>query len=326
MKRAISFLIIATAVFVGEQIVSSPRVEPVLPAEDLSIAEAPVLPKDATMLFVGDIMLSRMVGARIIEKNDFRYPFLLAAHTLRSADLTFGNLEGPISRRGKNVGSIYSFRADPYVLEGISFAGFDALSVANNHAWDYGREAFLDTLELLDEKRIFTIGVGKDFTEAHAPKVLTAGDARVALLGYTDLVFKTLGNPESVPAIARPDIETIKTDIVRAKQEADLVVVSFHWGEEYQTKHNATQEALAHDAIDAGANIVVGHHPHVVQELEGYNGGYIAYSLGNFIFDQSFSEETMQGAALRVLLRGKGIAGAELVPIEINESFQPSFR
>lgn len=325
MKRAIAFLIVAAALFVGGYIVAPPKSELISPAKEEPKPEAPAAPKYATMLFVGDIMLSRSVALRMREHDDMLYPFRLAADTLRAADITFGNLENPVSLRGVKVGSIYSFRANPNVLEGVSFAGFDALSVANNHMWDYGREAFLDTLDYLKEEGILAVGGGKDYEEAHAPKVLTAGDAKVAFLGYTDLISKTLGKPESAPAIARPDIETIKADIARAKEEADLVVVSFHWGDEYQTKHNTEQEELAHEVIDAGANIVVGHHPHVVQELEGYNGGYIAYSLGNFIFDQPFSEETMKGAVLEITLKGKEIADAGLLPISINDTFQPSF-
>lgn len=293
------------------------------PSPDVLAEPVPQEPKDATLLFVGDIMLSRMVELVTRAAGDYRHPFLLLADTLRAADLVFGNLESPISARGAKAGSIYSFRASPYMMEGISFAGFDALSFANNHVWDYGRDAFLDTLEFLGEKNISPVGAGKDYAEAHAPKVLEAGDARVAFLAYTSLLPESLGKPESVPAVAFPDPQKVKDDIARAKAQADIVVVSFHWGDEYQTKHNADQEARAHEVIDAGADLVVGHHPHVVQELEQYKNGYIAYSLGNFVFDQKFSEETMKGAMLKVTLKEKTITGAELLPIRINDSLQP---
>jgi poly-gamma-glutamate synthesis protein (capsule biosynthesis protein) len=277
----------------------------------------------STLVFVGDIMLSRDIEKTMLKDNDWRYPFLKISDFLKNADLTFGNLEGPISNNGTKVGSIYSFEADPRSTEGLLYSGFDVLSVANNHIWDYGPQAFEDTLQTLKDNNIAYIGGGSSFEEAHSPVVKEVKGTRIAFLGYTNLLPPTLGTKNSKPAVAFPDQEQMILDIQKAKRLADIVVVSFHWGEEYQTKHNSFQEKLAHAAIDAGADLIVGHHPHVVQELEKYNGGNIVYSLGNFVFDQNFSEDTKAGSLLTVTVKNKKIEAVIAHKVIFTSSYQP---
>lgn len=277
-----------------------------------------------TMVFVGDIMLSRDIGKTMAEQDDWTYPFEYVKDYLQNADLAFGNLEGPISGRGKNQGSIYSFNADPFVISGLTDAGFDVMSVANNHIFDYGRDAFLDTLALLKISGIDAVGGGVNFEDAHRPVVHDVKGTKVAFLGYTNLYPRSFGDKNSVPAISYLDEGVMKHDIEIAKTLADIVVVSFHWGDEYETKHNAWQERIAREAIDAGASLVIGHHPHVVQEVEEYRGAYIAYSLGNFIFDQNFSEDTGRGLILEVKINNKKIGRVRALGVSFNSSFQPS--
>ncbi|MDO8603929.1 MAG: AmmeMemoRadiSam system protein B [bacterium] len=277
----------------------------------------------STLIFVGDIMLSREINNIMNKNSDWRYPFLKTADFLKNADLTFGNLEGPISRNGVKVGSIYSFKADPRSVEGLLYSGFDVLSVANNHIWDYGAEAFGDTLKILKDNGISYIGGGLSYEEAHMPVIREIRGAKIAYLGYTNLLSLSLGNKNSKPAIAFPDKDQIILDVQKAKMHADIVIVSFHWGDEYETQHNSFQEELAHATIDAGAHLVVGHHPHVIQEIEKYNGGYIAYSLGNFVFDQNFSEDTKSGLVLTVALRDKKIVEIRKHIIKFTPSYQP---
>lgn len=277
---------------------------------------------EVVMVFVGDIMLSRAVG-EVIKKKGARYPFLAMGEFLRRADVTFGNLESPISSRGVRVGSTYSFRADPETVEGLKYAGFDVVSIANNHIWDYGREAFEETLAILENAGIGYAGGGSDYKAAHWPIAKEVDGTRVAFLAYTDLLPRRLTSADSGPAVAFADLDEIIRDIAQAKSFADIVVVSFHWGDEYDTKHNRHQEILAKAAIDAGADLIVGHHPHAVQEVEKYNGGWIAYSLGNFVFDQNFSEETRRGLVLKVVLKGAKVAALESVAIRFNSAFQP---
>ena len=276
-----------------------------------------------TLVFVGDIMLSRGVGRMMEKKNDWQYPFLKIKDTLVEADLLIGNLEGPISSKGVKVGSIYSFRADPRAVVGLADAGFDVLSLANNHLWDYGRDAFNQTLDILREANIDYIGAGIDYPEAHQALVREVKRTKVAFLAYTDLVPISITKENSKPAVAFLDLKQIIPDIAKAKTLADLVVVSFHWGNEYETKHNQKQEALAHAVTDAGANLVIGHHPHVVQEVEKYKDGYIAYSLGNFVFDQNFSTDTRSGLILKVTVKDKKIEKVEPQKIKFTPTYQP---
>lgn len=277
----------------------------------------------STLIFVGDIMLSRNIGKLMLENDNWSYPFLKISDILGDADITFGNLEGPISNRGIKVGSIYSFRADPRSVEGLVYSGFDILSVANNHIWDYGVDAFTDTLKVLKDSGISYVGGGSSYEEAHKPIIMETKGTKVAYLAYTNLLPSFLGAKDAKLAVAFPDMEQMMIDVQKARDRADVVAVSFHWGYEYKTHHNPYQEGLAHAAIDAGADLVVGHHPHVVQDTEKYGGGYIAYSLGNFVFDQNFSEDTGSGLMLRVIIRDKKIAEIERHVIRFTPSFQP---
>ncbi len=280
-------------------------------------------PQEVRMVFVGDIMLSRKVGELMAAKKDTAFPFASTTELISSADIAFANLESPVSTGGIRSGSIYSFRANPKALEDVKLAGFDVVSIANNHIWDYGKQAFLDTLAHLSESGIAAVGGGANYGEAHAPGIFSVGKTNIAFLAYTNLLPASLGRASSTPAIARYDDDILKIDIALAKELSNFVIVSFHWGEEYQTKHNKEQERVAHLAIDAGANLVVGHHPHVVQEVEEYNGGTIAYSLGNFVFDQNFSEDTKQGLVLLVTLRNNKITDVTKKQIAFTDDYQP---
>lgn len=281
--------------------------------------------KEITMAFVGDIMLSRAIGKLMVTKQDYTFPFASTSEVIHSADIAFGNLENPISEQGVLSGSIYSFRADPQVVEGLKVAGFDIVSIANNHIWDYGKDAFNDTLKNLLENEIVAVGGGENYDEAHIPKIITVGDTRIAFLAYTNLISTSLGLASSTPSVARYNDETLANDIARAKELTDFVVVSFHWGEEYKIKHNSEQERVGKLAIDSGANIVVGHHPHVIQEVEQYSGGWIAYSLGNFIFDQNFSKDTQRGLVLLVTVKDNKTLSVKEKQVAFNDDYQPYF-
>ena len=243
---------------------------------------------------------------------------------IRSADIAFGNLESPLSSQGVRSGSIYSFRADPKAVQGLVVAGFDVVSFANNHVGDYGKQAFLDTLSLLDKAGIHAVGAGVDYTSAHKPTMITVNNTTFAFLGYTNLLPVSLGGASSTPAVARyDDDEIVKADIVQAKELADVVIVSFHFGDEYETTHNADQEHIAKLAIDSGASLVIGHHPHVVEEVEEYNGGYIFYSLGNFVFDQNFSKDTKKGLSAEVIFEGSRITRVVEREVAFTDDYQP---
>ncbi|OGZ18707.1 MAG: hypothetical protein A2175_00250 [Candidatus Nealsonbacteria bacterium RBG_13_42_11] len=284
--------------------------------------------KMINVILVGDMMLDRGVEYMIEKEGggDFKFPFLKIADYLNGADIVFGNLEGPISDQGEKVGSIYSFRAKPEAIEGLTFAGFNLLSLANNHMFDYGRRALEDTLNRLKEAEIDYVGAGFNATETFSAVIKEVKGIRVAFLAYTNLGsenWRSWGENSGMAWISENDFEKIEEDIKLAKQNSDILIVSLHAGEEYQKTPNQFQTDFSKMAIDAGADMVVGHHPHVIQGSEIYNNGYIFYSLGNFVFDQSFSEETMEGQMVKILIKGKKIKQVVPVNIKINEYFQP---
>ena len=286
-------------------------------------------PEPVTLLFGGDVMLARSVAKQIALSGDERFPFLLLASTTLPADIAFANAEGTISSRGKNQGSIYSFRADPSVVAGLSLAGFDVLSLANNHIWDWGGDALSDTREHLNTAGIATVGAGPDEVSANAPAILEAKGVRFGFLAYTTLYPASLEAEGENPGISSFSLEKAGAAIAGLKQEVDVVIVSMHWGEEYRTNSTQEQRDTAHALADLGADFVIGHHPHVTEEVETYHSpvtdrdSVIAYSLGNLVFDQYFSEETMSSFLLEVVIKGKAITSIKQIPIRLNASYQP---
>ncbi len=304
--------------------------------KSISYSSEIILPEKKTIsvVLVGDIMLNRGVEYMMkTEGNgDFRFPFSKIAKDLKKADILFGNLEGPISDKGIKVGSIYSFRAEPKVIEGLTFAGFDVISLANNHAFDYGREALEDTFLRLKTAGVDYVGAGFNEGEAYSPIIKEVNgstgspQAKIGFLAYTNLgpeSWKAGEKNSGIAWISEKEINKIKEDIKNTKEKADILIVSLHSGEEYSAQPTQFQIEFSKMAIDAGSDIVVGHHPHVVQPNEKYGNGYIFYSFGNFVFDQSFSEETMRGEILEILIKDGKIN--ELIPkkIKLNNYFQP---
>ncbi len=265
-------------------------------------------------------MLDRGVLYKAKQNSDYRFPFLKIKDRLSEADILFGNLESMISDKGHDQGGPFSFRAPPEMMEGLIFAGFDVLSIANNHSFDWTVRALVDTKERLQAEDITPIGGG---LTAYDPKVIEKEGEKIAFLGYTAVGSPGWAATETVPGVAWYTDEKMIEGIKKANELADLVVVSIHYGVEYQKEPNAEQKRISKLAIDSGADLVIGHHPHVIQPVEEYGGGIIAYSLGNFIFDQGFSEETMQGLLLEVMIKDGGIIGYEKEIIKMNQSFQP---
>jgi len=282
----------------------------------------------ATLIFVGDIMLDRGVEA-VVKKygqGDFKFPFKKIYNELHKADIIFGNLEGPISNRGIRVGSIYSFRFDPKVIEGLIFAGFNLLSLANNHALDYGKVALEDTFLKLNEAGISYVGAGFNEKEAYSLNIKEINGIRIGFLAYTNLgpkSWKAMPAYSGIAWINKENVEEIKKEIKEAKNQTDILIVSIHAGDEYQKEPNKSQIEFYQTMIDAGVDLVVGHHPHVIQPVEKYKKGYIAYSLCNFVFDQDFSEETMKGLLLKVIVDKNRIKEVISIETKMNEYFQP---
>jgi len=279
----------------------------------------------AVLVAVGDIMLSRMVARRIKENQDQKYPFLEVSDLIGQADIAFGNLECPITP-GRNINLFEMvFRADPESVNGLKYAGFDILSLANNHIFNFGQEGLTDTFSYLEKANIDYIGAGKNKQEAHNFKMLEVNGIKFAFLAYADSIFSYTFSQteESQPSIALMDVVQMKKDIFSIKNQADFIIVSMHSGIEYVSQPNAKQIEFAHAAVDTGADLVIGHHPHVVQKMEQYKGGYIFYSLGNFIFDQMWSRETRESVIAKIVFGENNIQEIDFIPILIEDFAQP---
>lgn len=285
---------------------------------------APVEIKNTSIYFVGDIMLTRGVKSSVIKNFAGDYSKLFEnVKELKEADILFGNLEGAVSDVGNNVGSKYSFRMDPIVLPVLKDAGFDIVSFANNHVGDWNITAFSDTLSRLDENGILKTGAGINKTEAENPTIIEKNGIKFGFLGFSDVGPNWLSSTDDKPGILLAGDHNIETIIKNAKTKVDVLIVSFHFGDEYKLVHNSRQETLAHLAIDSGADLIIGHHPHVMQDIEIYNSKTIVYSLGNFIFDQHFSVETMRGMLFRATYKGKELIETEQKIITLNKKYQP---
>jgi poly-gamma-glutamate synthesis protein (capsule biosynthesis protein) len=291
-----------------------------LTAADFREARLAAPPDDGIALVaVGDIMLSRTVDARM-DRWGRDYPFRKTAAFLDSADIAFGNLETPIIAGPPVKSGEMSFHADPGVEEDLAASGFDVLSLANNHTPNRGEAGLERTEELLKSAGIAFAGAGMG--DDIAPAVIESKGVRFAFLAYTDpaLVPVSYGASDGRRGTVFMDLGVMIKDVAAARRDADVVIVSMHAGIEYRAKPDSKQVEFAHAAIDAGADLVIGHHPHVVQPIERYKGGLIFYSLGNFIFDQDWSRETLDGLAVRLVFDGASLSRAELFPVSIDES------
>ena len=283
-----------------------------------------IVPDFVKLSFAGDIMLDRGVKNSVLKNFGGDYSILFDnLKILKNADIAFANLEGPVSNQGKDKHNLYSFRMDPSITPALKGAGIDIVSVANNHVGDWGREAYVDTLANLKENEILYTGGGNTKNEAEEPTIVEKYGLKIGYLGFSDkgpIEMEASQDKAGLLLANNPRFDEI---IKNASQKVDYLVVSFHFGEEYQTKHNARQEYLAHQAIDAGAKIVVGHHPHVIEDTEVYKNGFIIYSLGNFIFDQAFSANTMQGLLLEIKLKKDGSMFVTKNIVKLSRFFQP---
>jgi len=248
------------------------------------------------LLFVGDIMMTRYVEKKIKRLDkEFIYPFENVIDYLKSFDYVIANLEGPISDKGVKVGSKYSFRMKPDVAKALSKANINVVNLANNHIFDYGRVAFEDSLKNLEKNNI------KYFGNSYEPLIIEKGGVKIGFLGFSDFLKHLEVREEKIGiAVVNSNLSEI---IKKAKEKVDILIVSFHWGEEYKKIANERQRKIAKIAIDSGADLVIGHHPHVIQNIEKYKDKFIFYSLGNFVFDQNFSKETMIGGGVEVYIK-----------------------
>ena len=299
-----------------------------------------------TLTFVGDVAALRSE------------PRLMLEHVwpvFREADIAFCNCEWPLCDRGQpwpgKAGRVV--RCPPSAIEAFTAAGIDVVSLANNHTMNYGPEGLLQTIEVLDSAGIAHCGGGADLQAAHRPAILQRNGTRVAFLAYTSCYQPGFGATERGTGLAAVRVDTVyrqhrraieepgaalevtctpdpvdkarmEADVRRAKQEADLVVVSWHWGQTIGPRNLLDyQRELGHAAIDAGARLIVGHSPHVLQGIEAYGGGVVCYSLAQFGFDMPEAHVGNETAVVRCTVAGDGLERVSLLPALTEPDMRP---
>ena len=274
-----------------------------------------------SLVFVGDVMLDAGPGRTIAAGGD---PLVLFDRVLRDADFTIGNLECPIATTGRVLGNkLWTFRADPRVL-GVLTERFDALAVSNNHSGDYGREAFVETLAHLKSAGIRPFGGGANLTEAHAPLWIERKGLRIAVLGYNEFKPRSFEAGATWPGVAWSEDSQVVADIQAARKAGAHIVVPFmHWGWEREPHPGPRQRELARRMIDAGADAVVGGHPHVTQGADVYRGRPIIWRLGNFVFDGFSSRVLTTGWVLRLHVDRKGVVAWNTLEAHMDEAGTP---
>lgn len=273
-----------------------------------------------TLLFGGDAMLSRTVNAKMVAYNDYAWPLKLLAPILQAADLSIINLESPFLKNANYQvpSGSFSFRANPLALESLLISGIDVVTLANNHSLNAGQQGLIDTTDLLTTNNITVIGAGMNEDAARSGTLIETKGWQIAFLAYAYPNDYSVATADR-PGIAYMDSENLAVDIKRVRDQADLVIIIMHAGEEYTNVPNAQQKKFAHEAIDLGADVVIGHHPHWPQTWEIYKEKPIFYSLGNLVFDQMWSEQTRHGLLARLVFQEDLSGQAELIPIIIND-------
>jgi poly-gamma-glutamate synthesis protein (capsule biosynthesis protein) len=320
---------------------------PVPPAPSLSLAPpsptavpaptaAAAPPPLIRLLFTGDINPSRCPAHFALAANDFTLPFREVADRLRAADLTIGSLDGSLSDLDAPTAcgdlNNKNLIGPARMTEGLQFAGFDVITVATNHikncgtlGWTCDDRAFIDTLTNLRAADIQPVGGGADRASARAPVIVERGGVRFSFLAVSEVGSEmwagehTPGTAPLSPAAA----SAVLADIAAARRTADVVIVLPQWGEEYADAPSAQQVAWAGQMIEAGATLVMGNQAHVVQAVEAFDSGLVAYALGNFVFDQGPSLVRREGVVLEADFRGAQFVGWKLWPLRIHDLFQP---
>jgi poly-gamma-glutamate capsule biosynthesis protein CapA/YwtB (metallophosphatase superfamily) len=260
--------------------------------------------KEIKIMLLGDIMLGRTVNVRSLEKENPKYPFEKVADKLASADIVFANLESPIVQKCPKIYSGFVFCGDPQMVAGLSHAGIDVVSLANNHINNFGKRGVEDTKKYLDE-------AGIKWVTPEKLEIIEKGSTKFGFLGFEWV--------DSGPT------ENELRFIDDSNEKVDILIVAPHWGWEYQASANKNQEKWATQLVEAGADVIAGSHPHWVQNNVKINDKPVYYSLGNFVFDQMWSENTRKGIAVELTFENKKLVNEVKLPIYMREWAQPEW-
>lgn len=289
-------------------------------------------PEVTTVTIVGDVMLGRRV-ARASGDDPIR-TLRPTAKRLASAEITVGNLESTLSADGTPTQGGDSFHADPDVVKGLKLAGFDTVVLANNHLGDYGSRALRQTLARLRAAELPYVGAGRDLEEARRPVILSRDGVRIGFLA-TESIGETpaatasrpgtnrLNMPPRTGPLNERQLDRISEDIAKLSKRVDVVIVVPHWGTQYTHVPEASQRRAARAFVAAGADLVIGGHPHWVQGWEQLREAVVVHSLGNFVFDMDFQTKTMEGIFVEIVVWGDQVKAVEPVPYRMDSRFVP---
>lgn len=270
-----------------------------------------------TLAAVGDVLLVRGVGAQI-EKHGPDWVFEHVRGTLQQADIAFCNLECTLSTGGVPQRRRFRFRADPKLARVLSDNGFDVVSLANNHTLDYGREALIDTVNAVRGARMTAVGAGRNREDALKLQVVEKNGLKVGFLAYTDLPADDMVRLPDRPTVAGASLDELPSQIAAARKKCDVLVVSFHWGVEYMKRPTERQREVARACIDSGADLILGHHPHVLQRVETYKGKPIIYGMGGFAWDAKIFDAD-KSAIYIIELRRRSARLMKTIPVVSRE-------
>lgn len=260
--------------------------------------------KIRTLIATGDVIPARSVNYQNVTRKNFNWPFEKTADTIKNADITFINLESPLITNCPVTQEGMIFCGDLKNVHGLEFAGVDVVNLANNHSGNYGKQGIIETVNQLNQANILSAGLGD-------PVYKNARGLIFSFLGYN--------------ALEKINEEQICQDIKFAKAKSQVLVIAFHWGIEYTAQPSEFQKELAHKAIECGADLIIGNHPHWIQPVEIYQGKLIAYAHGNFIFDQMWSEKTKYGVVGKYTFYDDKLIDTEFLPVKIENYGQPYF-
>lgn len=273
-----------------------------------------------TLVFVGDVMLDDGPGATLAAGED---PLAHVASLFEGADLVVANLECPVATTGVEVPKPWAFRAHPRAIDVVK-RHVGAVALANNHSGDFGDDALVETLLLLDRAGVPRVGAGRDLVEAHLPVMFERNGVVFALIACNEFKPRAFEATATSPGVAWCDEQQLLRDMEVARVAgAKLVIPFLHWGWEGEPRPSERQRALARRLIDAGAAAVIGGHPHLVQDPELYHGRLILYSLGNFVFDGFDTEAGRTGWALRLTLATDGLRAWSTHVVRLDERGTP---
>ena len=273
-------------------------------------------------MFAGDTVLDDTAGKIIEQGGD---PFSDFADYFAGADIRITNLECVVSTRGQANDKMYTFKAHPRVIPVLQ-KHFDAVTLANNHSGDFGTDAFAQMLSLLNHAGLAQVGGGMNLKQAHTPLVFTRNGWRIAVLSYNEFHPRSFEAGFDIPGVAWSEDQQVMEDIQTARRmhRADLVIPVMHWGWENERTANPRQRQLAKLMIDAGADAVIGGHPHVTQDVSVYKGKPIIYSVGNFVMKETDNAFQRQSWVLKMYLDQRGVTRFETLPVKIDMEGIPS--